>query len=140
MSTYTHGHTAGGGDTATYRSWRSMMRRCLSPGAPKYPEYGGRGVTICERWRDFARFLADMGERPTDTSIDRIDNDGNYEPGNCRWATVEEQRRNQRRTKLTQADADWIRGQAETLSQKAMAESLGVHPSTISLVLSGRIW
>lgn len=80
--------------TPTYRSWQHMWVRCRSP---KAKNYFGRGIIVCERWRLFANFLADMGERPEGLTLDRIDNDGNYEPGNCRWATKSEQRRNQRR-------------------------------------------
>ena len=83
--------------TRTYRSWDGMLQRCHNPRNPRYPDYGGRGITVCERWCSFANFYADMGERPEGTSIDRIDNDGNYELGNCRWATASEQQRNQRR-------------------------------------------
>jgi hypothetical protein len=79
-----------------HTSWRSMKSRCLNPNSDKYPLYGGRGVVICERWMSFANFLADMGERPEGKTLDRIDSHGNYEPGNCRWATVVEQRKNRR--------------------------------------------
>lgn len=73
-----------------------MRQRCNNPKNPKYKDYGGRGVKVCERWNDFALFLEDMGERPTGYSIDRKDVNGNYEPNNCRWATAKEQRANQR--------------------------------------------
>lgn len=84
-------------DSTTYNTWANMLQRCLNQRHPKYPlYYGGRGISVCERWRDYANFLADMGERPAGLSIDRINVDGNYEPGNCRWATAKEQRANQR--------------------------------------------
>lgn len=94
-----HGGTNhGGGRTPEYRSWMSMKARCLDSDHDSYKWYGGRGITICDRWlASFEAFLADMGARPSlKHSIDRINNDGNYEPGNCRWATANEQAQNQR--------------------------------------------
>lgn len=88
----THGMT----DTPTYKSWRAMLQRVLYTGSIDYDRYGGRGITVCERWLKFENFLADMGERPEGRTLDRIDVDGNYEPSNCRWATIEVQQTNRR--------------------------------------------
>ena len=85
-----------------YRSYNAMKQRCLDPNASCFKNYGGRGITVCDRWlNDPLAFYEDMGDRPEGHTIDRIDNDGNYEPGNCRWATSTEQARNKRNTRPT---------------------------------------
>jgi hypothetical protein len=98
---YRHGHGTGYRHTPMYRAWSMMISRCTNPNVARYVDYGGRGIAVCERWRSFENFLADMGERPSGMTLDRIDNDGNYEPGNCHWTTRDEQARNTRSAKLT---------------------------------------
>lgn len=83
--------------SVTYRSWNSMLQRTTNPKHVKWRLYGGRGITVCDRWLEFENFLADMGLRPSGTSLDRRNPDGNYEPSNCRWATDLEQRHNRSR-------------------------------------------
>ena len=84
----------------TYNSWAAMKQRCQYSNHKQYKDYGGRGVVVCERWQSFELFLEDMGECPPGHSIDRIDNNGNYEPVNCRWATAREQKINSSTTRF----------------------------------------
>jgi len=89
-----HGHNRGHSPTPTYRSWQGMKARCSNPNDPYFHRYGGRGITVCDRWKEFENFLSDVGVRPEGRTLDRIDPDGNYEPGNFRWATPVEQAQN----------------------------------------------
>lgn len=93
----------GGSEWPEYNSWRAMIGRCHDKNVPSYQHYGARGISVCDAWRfgengktGFRCFIEDMGRRPDGLTLDRIDNDGNYEPSNCRWTTYSEQNRNQR--------------------------------------------
>lgn len=101
---YKHGHAGRAGFSPTYYSWASMISRCTNKNTQHWPHYGGRGVEVCRRWHDFQIFLLDMGRRPPGTSLDRIDNDGNYEPGNCRWADAVTQARNSKQVVWVKID------------------------------------
>lgn len=108
----------------TFRSWVSMLGRCFIPGERGGDNYRGRGVTVCERWFDFARFAEDMGPRPDGTTLDRIDPTGHYEPGNCRWSDKFTQAQNTRRTKRIQVDG-------VAVVQSVLARLVGVSDATI---------
>lgn len=101
--------------TKVYKTWQQMRQRCENPKDTSYHRYGGRGIKVCDRWQEFENFLLDMDEPPVGASIDRIDNDGDYTPENCRWATVQEQQNNIRTNRLfthegkTQTLAQWSR-------------------------------
>lgn len=92
--------THGMSDTLIYLSWKNMMHRCYDSNMNSYHNYGGRGIKVCERWHKFENFYLDMGDRPINKSLDRINNDGNYSPENCRWATSVQQAYNRRTNKL----------------------------------------
>lgn len=109
-----------------YRTWHGIMTRCYKQTDKHWPHYGGRGIKMCERWMSFQNFYEDMGPRPNDKhSIDRINTDGNYEPGNCRWATAKEQGRNRRNNKK-------ITFNGETLCVAEWEQKMGVPRNTIS--------
>ena len=101
-------------ESPEYSLWEGMKARCLNPNNSGFKYYGARGITVCDRWRkSFQHFISDMGERPSrQHSLDRIDNNGNYEPGNCRWATTSEQADNKRSSKFV-----IYRGTSTTISQ-----------------------
>lgn len=118
--------THGMSNTPEFRSWAHTLSRCYNTRVAKYPRYGGRGIQVCDRWRiSFEAFFADMGPKPSPRhSIERIDNDGNYEPGNCVWATAPEQSRNKSNTvRLTFA--------GRTQCVAAWAEELGMRVTTL---------
>ena len=110
--------------TAIYRVWASMLRRCDNPKQQNYRLYGQRGISVCTRWKNFINFLQDMGERPNGMTIDRIDNDGNYEPRNCRWATHKQQSNNSRHNRIV-----ILNGCKQTLQQ--WIEELKIPRSTV---------
>ena len=136
-NTITHGLSR----TPTYTTWCDMIQRCTNPRRAKYPQDGGRGIKVCERLISFANFLSDMGERPVGTTIDRVNADGDYEPGNCRWATAREQARNKRKTRLNADAVVEIRNRraaGETLAE--IGQRFGVTHGHIANVLAGRTW
>ncbi len=101
-----------------------MIQRCTNPNVPAFRNYGARGIGVCDRWLDFTNFLADMGERPHRLTIDRIDNERGYEPGNCRWATYKEQMNNVRYNRTIEFD-----GKRMTLQQ--WSEHIGINIHTL---------
>lgn len=117
--------THGMSGTRVHVIWKHVVGRCTNLRNAKYPDYGGRGITICDRWRNsFSDFYSDMGECPAGCSIDRIDNDGNYEPSNCRWATGCEQQRNKRNNVKITANS-------ETLTAPEWSERTNIKAATI---------
>lgn len=121
--------------TAEYHAWQSMLQRCGNPNNPGWANYGGRSITVCERWQEsFENFLADMGNRPSSRhSLDRINNEGNYEPGNVRWATREQQNRNNRRNFVVE-----FRGVRRCLAE--WAEQVGISAGTLFKRIRERGW
>lgn len=142
----THGHTRIGKYKRTYISWSNMKQRCLNPKRNSYKYYGGRGIKVCDRWlHSFENFLADMGECPPGLTIDRIENDGNYEKGNCRWATIITQITNRRKGgkfKLTEKDVITILSSTKrTMADyKRKANTYGVSFRTIQDIILRYTW
>ena len=143
-----HGQAATGG-TRTYHAWKSMLRRCTNPSSADWRRYGGRGITVCSQWHRFEAFLADMGLCPDGLTLDRINNDGSYEPGNCRWTTWEQQVLNRRSTrgerhvnaKLTSDDVFAIRLMARYgATYRSMATAFGVSSANVGQIVRGEAW
>lgn len=134
--------THGGSKTSEYNIWKGMKKRCENPRDHAYARYGGRGITVCERWQKFENFLEDMGQRPAGTSIDRFpDVDGSYQPSNCRWATQDEQQRNRRSTKLTPQLVTLIRELAAGgLSSSQVGRKVGISQTHACAVIARRSW
>lgn len=125
-----HGAT----NTPEWNCWHGMIERCSYPKSRIFKYYGGRGITVCERWKSFEAFLQDMGRKPsTSHSIERADNDGNYEPANCRWALKTEQANNSRR-------CHFLVHQGEKHSISQWAVKVGLPPSTIVARLNKLKW
>lgn len=111
--------------TPTHRAWQNMRLRCLCPGTNGYKNYGGRGIKVCRRWYSFPLFVKDMGPKPEGTTLDRIDNDGNYGPGNCRWSPRHAQDRNKRNNVN-------IKFNGITMVQRDWARAVGLSPQIVS--------
>jgi hypothetical protein len=131
-------------DTTEYAIWTAMLRRCRNPNCWPYKWYGGRGIRVCERWQGedgFVNFLADMGPRPEDMTLDRIDTNGHYEPANCRWVTQKENCRNSRATKIDLNTAEKIRAMhAAGSTQTALAGIFSISKSQVANIVHRRQW
>lgn len=126
----------------TYKVWHAMHKRCTNPRYANYANYGGRGISVCDEWASFHRFVQDMGEKPAGMQLDRIDNNGRYEPANCRWASAAENTRNRRNTVVLEYDgrsqclADWA---AEVgMSRQKLAKRLALGWSVERALTAGQ--
>lgn len=128
-----HGQAGNKTRTRTYRIWKGMISRCTNAHMPAYERYGGRGIVVCEAWRTFEHFYADMGDCPPGLTLERRDNNGNYEPTNCCWATYKEQANNQRTNR-------YIQWQGETHTIRAWSEIIGMKSTTLYQRLVIRHW
>ena len=125
--------THGMKNTVEYQAWCSMWQRCTGTRVRSYKTHGGRGITVCERWRSFENFYCDVGPRPLSASLDRIDNDGNYDPGNCRWATREMQQNNKRTNhRITWND--------KTMTLAQWSRAIGIRHDTLLMRIGKYQW
>ena len=144
-----HGHACNGHWSATYRSWMCMRARCYNPNDINYHRYGGAGISVCDRWRtSFVCFLSDMGARPNGTTLGRLGDVGNYEPGNCMWQTSAEQAKrgaSNGRAILTAEQVACVRSLYKPkarrgCSAKNIAAELGVSVKTINAIVRYETW
>lgn len=137
--TLKHGFCKGQRNKPEYESWNKAKRRCFNKSDKAYLRYGGRGITMSEKWsKDFLEFYKDMGQKPNGSSLDRINNNGNYEPGNCRWATPKEQSRN-RRNVFSKNDLENIRVLiSKNFRVKDIAEIFNKSESAIYRIKNGK--
>jgi hypothetical protein len=135
-----HGHKPATGASTEYEIWSGIIRRCLNPSSSSYPRYGGRGISVCERWRKFENFLEDMGPRPPGLTIDRLNNDGHYEPSNCAWRSYKDQARNKsgnRRLTLASGESITLREVCErfAITEKTLRYWLRKHGNNTAAVM-----
>jgi len=142
LKVFKHGHAAIGKKTKTYIAWKNMRIRCNNPKDKAYKWYGARDITVCKGWNDFRNFLEDMGEAPKGLTIERTDNDGNYEPNNCKWDTYTQQARNRRNNKLNPLKVQVIKKllKESNLTQKDIAEIFHVANKTINKINNNKQW
>lgn len=115
-----HGKT----NSPEWKTWAAMIARCTQPSMETYQFYGGKGISVCERWKEFANFLADMGSKPKGLSLDRIDSAGNYEPGNCKWSTAAEQA-------INKSNNIWVEIDGRKQVMTHWAKELGIKRTTV---------